>query len=141
MMKNVFLLFLFMTGCLAGKADTIDFWHVYKNGVKIKECNQFGTHELVLKLSEIKNSDSITVKYFRDTPCHDCPTYLTAEDEKHHVVVMSKGKGTFNPVSFALKDLLEYRKATGKNTFEVYYKEGDNPVRSSKQLVLRISME
>ena len=84
-MKNIFFILLTIFGIAQiAKADTIDFWHVYYNQTKIREFNQYGTHEIILKLDSLKSGDSITVKYFRDTPCFDCATYLTVENEKHH---------------------------------------------------------
>ena len=58
----------------SAKADTIDYWHVYYNKIKIKEYNQYSKGEIVLKIKDIKKSDSLTIKYFRDTPCDDCLT-------------------------------------------------------------------
>ncbi|WP_026209621.1 hypothetical protein [Cytophaga aurantiaca] len=141
-MKNILLMLLPLLGLVqTTKADTIDFWHVYYNHTKIQEFNQYGTHEIRLKLESLKSGDSITVKYFRDTPCSRCATYLTVEDEKHHVFVTSSGKGTFNPISFSINKLIELRKQGYMQTFEIFYFEGEIKSRSDKILIFRIILE
>lgn len=141
MKKLFFLLLLFAGMSQSAKADTIDFWHVYKNGIKVKEFNGFGKNELVIDLRLVQNNDSVTVRYFRDTPCSDCPSTVTVEDEKHRIITSGSGKGTFKPVSFPLRDVLAFSKATGKKTFEVYYKEGDANSRWDKTLLFTIRLE
>ena len=87
-MKTIYFLILILLVSNICKADTIDYWHVYYNKTKIKEFNQISRGKtLVFKIANIKKKDSITVKYFRDTPCFDCVTSLTAEDEKHYVYI------------------------------------------------------
>jgi hypothetical protein len=121
-------------------ADTIDYWHVYYNKTKLKECNQVNCGEtLTFKTGNIKNGDSIIVKYFRDTPCFDCKTTLTAEDGKHLAVITSHGKGTFNPISISLTDLFKFKEQSGKDYFEIYYSE--DKVRPNKTLLFRIKLE
>jgi len=141
-MKRIFFILLIVFGIFQiAKADTVDFWHVYYNQVKIEAFSQNGTHEIILKLDSIKSGDSITVKYYRDTPCFDCLTFITVEDEKHHVFVTSSGKGTFNPISFSLDKLIELRKQGYKQTFEIFYFEGEAKSRSDKKLIFRIKLE
>lgn len=141
MKKLFFLLLLFAGMCLAAKADTIDFWHVYKNGIKVKEFNGFGKNELVISQQLIQNNDTLTVRYFRDTPCSDCPSTLTIEDEKHRIITSGSGKGTFKPVSVPLRDVLAFSTATGKKTFDVFYFEGDIRGRSQKIMLFTIRLE
>ena len=141
-MKNALLIFLTVLGLSQmTKADTIDFWHVYYNKAKIREFNQYSTREIILKLNKIKSGDSITVRYFRDTPCSYCSTYLTVESGKHHVILTSKGKGTYNPISFSLKDLIAYRMSSGKNYFDIFYFERENKSLSNKIFIFRIKLE
>ena len=116
------------------KADTIDTWHVYYNKSRIKEFNQFNKQEITIKIDRIKSNDSITVKYYTDRPCPDCDSHLTIMDEKHHAVVICKGKGdgVGNPLSFALKDLLAYKHRSGCNSFEIFYSEHHQSIFSIK---------
>lgn len=123
MKKITFILITVFGFAQTIKADTIDNWHVYYNKNKIAEFNVFGKNEINLNENSIKNGDSLSVEYGTDTPCWDCSTHLTVEDEEHHILITSKGKGTFNPVSFSLKDLVALKKKVGKNFFKVYYSE------------------
>ena len=141
MKKYVFLLLLFAGMFQTAKADTISFWHVYKNGIKVKEFNEFGKNELVIDHRLVQSGDSITVRYFRDTPCSACPSTVTVEDEKHRIITSGSGKGTFKPVSFPLRDVLAFSTATGKKTFDVFYLEGDANSRSDKMLLFTIRLE
>lgn len=122
-------------------ADTIDYWHVYYNQIKIREFNQYGTHEIVLKVDSIKSADSIVVKYFRDTPCPECTTYLAVENEKHQVLLTSQGQGTFNPISIALNKLLKLWEQGSRQNFEIFYFEGNGKRSSGKVLLFRIKLE
>ncbi|MGG9961265.1 hypothetical protein [Ferruginibacter sp. SUN106] len=141
MKKLLFIFLIFGVFSQNTKADTIDFWHVYYNKTKIKEFNQFGTNEIIIKLNSIKAGDSLTVRYFRDTPCPDCPSLLTVEDEQHRVFVSSKGMGTFNPVSFSLDALVELKKQGYNQPFEVFYTDGVVKGRSEKKLIFRVVIE
>lgn len=122
------------------KADSIDYWHVYYNKTKLKEFNQFNAGQtLVLKTGNIKNDDSIIVQYFRDTPCFDCLTTLSAEDGKHYSVTTNHGKGTLNPVAISLADIHKYKQENGNDYFEIYYHEENG--RTHKKLLFRIKLE
>ncbi|MFM2307872.1 MAG: hypothetical protein RLZZ367_2541 [Bacteroidota bacterium] len=139
-MKAKFILVSFVLNTVFGltaKADTIDFWHVYYNGVKIREYNGYAVDIISLKADSVGSNDSITVKYFRDTPCYDCATNVTVEDDKHHVITTDNGKGTFSPVSFLLKKVVD----SGIKFFEVFYSEGEIKSRADKILLFRIKLE
>ncbi|MCU0437465.1 MAG: hypothetical protein MUC49_06075 [Raineya sp.] len=141
-MKALFLtLFLFtctLTNAKPLLVDTLDFWHIFLNQITLKEYNGFNNHEiLVLKSSEIKNSDNIIVAYFRDTPCYDCPTKLFVEDEKRHIVTISSNKGTFNPISFSATKILIHKKKYNTNYFDIYFYEENR----RKLFLCRIKLE
>ena len=125
---KIFLILLLAITCIAQttKADTIDYWHVYYNKIRIAKFNNRNTHDVVIKIEKIKSKDSITVKYYMDAACYDCDTYLCIKDEKHQTVIGCHGKGVETPISFALKDLLAYKKKTGCNSFEVFYPVDEN---------------
>ena len=123
------------------KADTIDYCHVYYNSIKILDINFFQSNELVLKLDSIKSSDSITIRYFRDTPCFDCPTKLIIENEKHHSFFSSENVGTSSPLTFSVQQLVELHKQGYEQRFELYYTEGIPESRTGRQFVLRLKLE
>jgi len=141
MRKIVFLVmsFFFVEIGIANPIDTIDYWHVYYNGVMISDFSQLGTTRIIiLKMDSIRTTDSITVKYFRDTPCFYYSTSLMAKDEKDLTVLTNTDKGTFTPISFYLKDLIEYKKKNQNDIFEIFYFEEN---RAGKILLFKIRIE
>lgn len=142
-MKNVLFIFLIAAKSIyASNVDTIDFWHVYYNKIKIREYDENSRQKTItLKRDSIKPTDSITVKYFRDTPCSDCTTRVTIKDDQGNNVSASEGKGTFKPVSFLLKDLISYKKEKGLNAFEVFYSEKDKDQTTEKVFLFSIKLE
>jgi len=122
-MKAFMLVLLTMSFACIAKADTVDYFRVYYNEKKIKDQNFYGSSaHISIKASDIKPGDSVTLKYFRDTPCWECATFVEVflDGEK---VIIGKGRGTGNAVSFAASDLLRYKSKTGKQIFHVYYYE------------------
>ncbi|KOY86862.1 hypothetical protein AD998_12560 [bacterium 336/3] len=141
-MKALFLTLFLSAQIIANaksfSADTLSFWHVFYNKIKVKEYNGHNMHEiLVFKTTNIKKEDSITVAYFRDTPCHDCPTKLIVEDEKHYIVTIGSDKGTFTPISVSATKLLIYKKKYNTNYFDVYFYEENR----RKLFLFRIKLE
>ena len=123
------------------KADTIDFWHVSYNKIKIREYNQLVAIEtLVLKLDSIEDNDSITVNYFRDISCN-CLAFLVLEDENQTTTLTKLRKGTFVPLTFALKELINYKNRTNKNAIEIFYTESAMRNPKDKVLLFRIKLE
>ncbi len=137
------LIILISTFGLIGsvKADTIDFWHVYYNNVKIQEYNQYSKGIIVLKIKDIKKTDSLSIKYFRDTPCDDCETQVAIENGRHFVITKGKGLGTFNPIKVSVYDLLQYHLKADKEVYEVFYHEGQITSRTQRVLIFRIKLE
>lgn len=120
------------------KADTIDYWHVYYNNIKIKEYNQYSKGEIILKTKDIKKTDSLTIMYFRDTPCSDCETQVTVENKHHFVITKGEGYGTFNPIKISIFDLL--LKADRKYSY-VFYQEEPETNQNQKLLLFKIKLE
>ncbi len=120
------------------KADTIDYWHVYYNKTKIKDYNQYSNGVITIKIKDIKKTDYLTVKYFRDTPCDNCETQVTIENEKHIVVVKGKGVGTFKPIKVSVFDILQYHLKANNNIYDVFYQEAS---RTQKTIIFRIKLE
>ncbi len=140
-MKNLLLLLSLLFCSFQAKADTIDFCHVYYNNIKILDINFFRPNDLVLKLDSFQSSDSITIRYFRDTPCFDCPTKLIVENEKHLPFFSIENVGTSSPFTFSLQQLIELRKEGYEHRFEVFYTEGIPVSRTGREFVLRIKLE
>jgi hypothetical protein len=141
-MKKILVLMLLLRSFVPeAKADSIDYWHIFYNKTRIGNFVQFSKHEIVMKLADLKDGDSITINYFRDTHCPDCSTHLLVEDEKHQVFTEALGRGTFNPVSFPVAKLLEARKNGYEQSFEIYYFEGDIKAGTEKILLFRIRLQ
>ena len=115
---------------MAIPTDTIDYWHVYYNGVKIGDFNHLSSvRTITFEIDSINTADSITVRYYRDTPCFYCSTTLVAENQENLKVSTSVGKGTFAPISFYLKSFVEYRRNNKNSLFEIFYIEENRPER------------
>jgi hypothetical protein len=93
-------------------------------------------NEIVFKKSDLKNGDSITINYFRDTPCFDCLSFLNIVDEKQSVITY-EGKGTFTPKKIPMDKLIE----SEKDYFEVWYHESESKSRTERLLLFKIKLE
>lgn len=140
-MRFIFSLFFLMIIANAAKADTIEYWHVYYNQKKLKEFNSYTNYKIILKSSQINPGDSIKVYFFRDTPCYDCITNLIVDDVNDKQVVISKGKGTGNALSFSLTEIVSYKKRTGKTIFNVCYFDRMNVFQAMKPIIFTIKLE
>lgn len=121
-------------------ADTIDFWHVFYNGVKIHEFNVLSKGKVVLKSSKIKSLDSLTVKYFKDIRCSSCETYLSFENNKSKALVSTQGQGTFDPVKISLLELQRHFKTERLKTCNVYYVEKQKG-KEKRRFVFQLMLE
>lgn len=111
-MKNVILiLFFFLISIVCKASDTISVWHVYYNKTKIKEYNEYNNKiPIIIKRSNYKIGDSITVKYFSDTNCYNCTTGLMLRSEENQFTMVGKSIGTGNPITFPLSYLMDSKK-------------------------------
>lgn len=105
MKKTILILSLFVGMQHIAKADTTDYWHIYFNDDRIKMCDATHPAELLFIASKIQATDSITVKPSTDTPCYDCKTVLFVENTEGSLIATAVGKGTFNPITFSLKEV------------------------------------
>jgi hypothetical protein len=139
-MKLIVMFFLTLLPMLS-KADTIDVWNVYYNNRLIQSYNGFSNNELVLKLDSLQPGDSIAVRYYHDTPCHDCATFLVIENEKHYIFFERSNRGTGTPISFSVDQLRAIKNKGYTRPFLVFYYEGKLERRSDKILLFRIRLE
>lgn len=141
MSSGIVLIFVILIYIPFSKADTVDVWNVYYNQHLIQNFNGFTANEIVLKMDSIQPGDSITLRYYRDTPCHDCATFLVIENEKHYVFFERSNRGTGTPISFSVDQLLAIRNNGYIRPFLVFYHEGKLERRSDKILLFRIRLE
>lgn len=106
-MKKITLTFLLFIGFLyVAKADTTDYFHIYFNDERIKMADEAHPAVLTYNGQKVQKTDSITVKPSKDAPCYTCKTFLYVENTTNVLVQKAVGKGTFNPITFSLKDLV-----------------------------------
>lgn len=120
---------------ISAKADTIDYWHVYYNNARIKAFNTYTKGELRLRISDIKKSDSLAIRYFRDTPCAQCETTLTIEDKSSRQISQAYGIGTAQAIKVPVSSLLQYQQHFGEKEFKVFYQE-NLPLRKRQRVFL-----
>jgi len=151
-MKKIYIasciIFCFLLNAKAAYRDTVDYWRVYYNGVKLRDYDlgytsfkdAFNYTKIIFKLDSIKGEDSITVRYGSDTPCFDCTKYLAFYDGTNEVII-GKSTGLRSPVSFILKELINFRNRTGKNIFDIFYSEDPSESVHRKHIVFTIQLE
>jgi hypothetical protein len=139
-MTKIFIVFgLIISFFSAAKSDTIDFWHIYYNDVEIKAYNQFARGDIILKIKDIRETDSLVVKYFRDTPCLGCDTYVEIENAEHSIVAEGVGRGTYNPIKISVYDIAQYHLKFGNEHYAVFYRE--NQYLKKRVLIFNLKFE
>jgi hypothetical protein len=106
MKKITLTLLLFIGFSYVAKADSTDYFHIYFNDDRIKMADEQHPAALTFNTQKIQETDSITVKPSKNTPCYSCKTFLYVENSKGILLQKATGKGTFNPITFSLKDLI-----------------------------------
>jgi hypothetical protein len=123
------------------KADTIDFWHIYYNNIKIQAYNQFSKGVINIKIKDIKETDTLTIKYFNDTPCSVCEAQITIENEGHSEITKGNGLGGFNPIKISVYELLQYHLKHENEHYEVFYQERQSKNPTQRVLIFSIKLE
>lgn len=139
-MRYGILIFLFFVLGFAAKADTLDFYRIKYKGNELKN---HGLHAgaidtFYLPLKNITGTDSISITYFRDTPCSDCTTVL-AIDGEYGPAITQMGIGTGNPIVFSLVPLVHMGFST--KVYSVYYSEEGKNASHARILLCRIRIE
>lgn len=103
------------------KADTLSYWHVYFNYLKLKEYAEYSnlSNDLIkLDQKEIKQNDTLSVIYYSDTPCFSCKTSIYIIDEKKKNITLGQSVGEQTPLRISVFDLMKNIK---QNEANVYY--------------------
>ncbi len=114
---------MFFANCAQANCDTIDFWHVYKNGIKIKEYNHYINDTLFI--ANLNDTDVIEVRHYDDTPCHDCTFTLsiaTSEHTNSPALIADKKKGDSTPLKISRKELMKRSKNGNSNLLYFWYR-------------------
>jgi hypothetical protein len=133
-MKKLFILSLLFCFLQSARADSIDYWHIHYNGHEAAVFHQYKHPELNLARMDVSANDSISLRYFRDTPCEDCETRLVLQAGDSSLV-LGRGRGTFQPVHFKVNQLLQ----SGQETLHIWYEEGPVP-DPRRRLVMVINL-
>ena len=138
-MKKTLVIFILTVGLLnTAKADTIDYWHVFYNKTKIKEFNENSKNmEITLKVKEIKKTDSLTIRYFRDVYYIDCEAKVEIEDSLKFVLAKGIGIGRGASLKISVFDLLVTAR---KSPFFAYYYDCATRDRE-KRLVFKVEFK
>lgn len=128
-MKKLLFIILFSFSFAPANAncDTIDFWHVYKNGIKIKEFNHYIKDTLFI--TDLKETDIIEVRHYDDTPCPDCPFTLsiaTSEKTNSPAIIADTKMGDSTPLRISGKELKKLMK-NGNSDLLYFWYSFENP--------------
>lgn len=139
---KIFVIFFLAIVALfeSARSDTIDYWHVFYNKKVIKEYNEYNLKEISIKIDSIKITDTITIRYYRDTPCPDCKAYISIENESGAKIRTKESIGISNPLSFNVFELLQFYRKTNNSIFKIYYYVNDDYNTSRKVLVMVLKL-
>lgn len=129
-MKQLLIIFSFLLISLSGFCDTLDYWHVYLNDELIAQFNSVSQDLTVnLKKSDLKSTDTITVRYGSDHPCVDCIYGLEVFVEIMEKLPEAQTTEHFGKMSISLGELLRIEKKYNINRINFNYYE-----RTDKEL-------
>lgn len=135
-----FLFFGIVVLVASARSDTIDYWHVYYNNKLIKEYNNYNLKDISINIDSIRIADTITIRYYHDTPCPNCEIYLSIENGSGSIIRTKESIGISNPLSFNVFELLQLYKKTNKSIFNIYYYDKKYNNTSSKVLVMVLKL-
>lgn len=141
-MKKIFFSLILLFGLASiAKADTIEYWHIYYNQNKLKECNQYSRDEIVLHSQNIKPTDCIFIYYFQDAPCSYCDNLLFVENEKHEIVFRQSQGGNLVKNKLPLSGLLLKHIPNKKVTYLVYFQKDPTKYPIHSELLFKLIIE
>jgi hypothetical protein len=123
--------------------DTLDYWLVYKNDKVIAKFNSVSKDlNIKIKKSEIKDSDTISIRYGKDTRCSNCKYILFVRDEKNRKLRITESDKYWNKLSFGLSELTEVGRKNKSKRYDFYYWERDSYGKNKPmKLVLQMTLE
>lgn len=120
MKKLIFLIIIFAS--FSAKCDTLDFYHVYLNDSLLAKFNSFSEPKSIsLKISEVKETDVITVRHFTDAPSPDNVYKLFVLLEVMEKTPKAETQSNFGKMSISISELLYFRKKYEINKFPFNY--------------------
>jgi hypothetical protein len=125
---------------LMGFCDTLNYWHIYYNDSVIAKFNA-ASQDLKIEIdrSKIREGDSLTIRYFDDTPCNNCKSVLFVRDEKKRKMRVTETNELLGKLSLELKDLIEFGDKQESKRYDFYYWEEDKQsLEYPMKLVLQV---
>ncbi len=105
-------------------SDTICFWHVSLNNKIVNQFNELTKYpSITIKRSDVNQSDSITIRFYKDTPCYDCKINLSINNDHKMIIEQTSNIGTFSPLTINLFELINSKENQTSTYFEFYYYE------------------
>ena len=142
-MNRLLIIIGLLFSTFQGYCDTLDYWHVYLNDSvigKFTEASQDLTIEL--KLSTLKENDSISIRHGDDTPCPTCTYHLLVTDENRHKLIETQTNEFWGKMTIPVSDLIKGKEKKKIKGFVFYYFEIERDGTSSdKQLVLDLKLK
>ena len=144
-MNRKIIVILFLVLSFKGfslELDSLDYWHVYYNDKVIAKFNS-ASRDLNIKVdkSEIKKSDTISIKYGKDTRSPNYKYILFVRDEKRRKLRITQSNKFWGKLSFGLNDLIEFGRKNGSKRYDFYYWERNSDGKSSPmKLVLQMTL-
>ncbi len=118
--------------------DTIDNWQVYQNKKLLIAYNAWNANiPLIIKRAQVKHTDVLSVQYARDTPCSDCVTSLSIEDNNNKEIKLIKSKGTFTPFKLLLSDLVKLK----NNGVYLFYRSETDLGGNHNRLIFKLIIQ
>ena len=145
-MQRKIIIILLLTLSFKGfctELDTLDYWHVYKNDKVIAKFNSVSKDlNIKIKKSEIKETDTISIRYGKDTRCSNCKYILFVRDEKNRKLRITESDEFWSKLSFGLADLTEFGRKNESKRYDFYYWERNSDGKNGRmKLVLQMTLE
>jgi hypothetical protein len=120
--------------------DFEDFWQIYVDDKLVQQCDDYHNGCIVefKKIDVILGNKITTLKYFSDTPCSDCPTFIQVKNMNDSLLFEATSYGTSTPISFPLRLFGNYKKY---NSFKIYFKEKNESSFNYKSQIFQIDIK
>lgn len=103
------------------KADTITYWHVYLNKDIVAKQNINSHQDVILMLSDLKYTDTLTLKYFTCWVDQTIENSFSVLNHKDSVIESAKSIGTGSSMKMPLTNVLKYIEVIQEKDFSVVY--------------------
>ncbi len=142
-MKNSFIIVIIGLLCLGSRnRDFETFWQLYIDDRLVQQCGYYpnpnGCLVELKKMDVILYSKTATVKYFRDTPCDECPISVQIKNMQDSLLFGATSYGTSTPISFPLR---LFGKQNKYNSFKVYFIEKNEPTLNYESQIFQIDIK